>query len=202
MIKIIVSDLGNVLIPFDYQIAIDRFNTVEVGLGEKFADFAAKNYDLHRAFERGDIAENEFIDRMLSAVDNRVDRETFCRFYSEIFTENFGVTEILPRLKQRFRLVLLSNTNGVHQRFGWQHYTFLHHFEKLILSHEIGSVKPEEKIYRAVESYTGALPEEHIFIDDVLAYAEGARKCGWDAIHYTDPASLKNELAKRDLFTF
>ena len=199
MIKIIVSDLGNVLIPFDYRKAIHRFNEVEKGLGEKFADFAAKNYDLHRAFERGDIGEDAFLEKMLLAVDNKVDRITFCRFYSEIFTENTEVTDLMPILQKHFRLVLLSNTNGIHQRFGWQQYDFLRHFEKLILSHEVGSVKPEEKIYRAVETYTKALPEEHIFIDDVAAYAEGAKQCGWDAIHYTDPASLKHELAKRDL---
>ena len=41
-IKVIVFDLGNVLIPFDYNILIEAMNKIDEGLGNRFAK---KYYD-------------------------------------------------------------------------------------------------------------------------------------------------------------
>ncbi len=184
--SVIVSDLGNVLIPFNYDILIDNLNKIESGLGEGFIEAYKNNYlEIHRSFERGDMPEDEFINRMLTFLNHKVDKETFCKYYSEIFTINEDMVALLPKLKENYRLVLLSNTNSIHRKYGWQKYEFLKLFEKLILSYEVGAVKPEEKIYKSVEAYTKELPEKHIFIDDIPAYAEGAQKAGWDAIHFT-----------------
>jgi len=38
-ISVIVFDLGNVLLPFDYKIAINKLNEVGARLGEKFISF-------------------------------------------------------------------------------------------------------------------------------------------------------------------
>ena len=75
----------------------------------------------------------------------------------------------------------------------------LKYFEKLILSHEVGACKPEEKIYRAVEEYTKLPSAEHIFIDDIFEYAEGAKKLGWDAIQFKSYEQLINELKIREI---
>jgi glucose-1-phosphatase len=196
--SVIVSDLGNVLIPFHYDIMIGNFNKIEPTLGNKFFD-AYKNhyYEIHRSFERGDLPEDEFINQVLSYLGNKIDKETFCKYYSEIFTVNEDVISLLPKLKKNYRLILLSNTNSIHRKYGWQKYKFLDIFEKLILSYEINAVKPEEKIYKAVESYTKEPPEKHLFIDDVLEYAEGAKKAGWDAIQFTGYNNLIEEFSKR-----
>ncbi|MDP4172376.1 MAG: HAD family phosphatase [Bacteroidota bacterium] len=197
--SVVVFDLGNVLIPFDYTIMINKLDKVKSGLGKRFMDDYKANYSVHRSFERGDIKEDDFLELMLSACERAVDKETFCRYYSEIFTENKEVTSLLPELKKKYKLVLLSNTNGIHREYGYKHYEFFKYFDKLILSHEVGSVKPEAEIYRAVENFTGHLPEEHIFIDDVADYAEGARKMGWDAIQFKNAEQLKAELRSRNI---
>jgi glucose-1-phosphatase len=197
--SVIVFDLGNVLIPFSYEGAVEKLNEVEEGLGKKFFDFYRENYDLHRSFERGEITEDDFIFKMLECVENKIDKETFCNYYSKIFTVNEDVVSLIPVLKKKYQLVLLSNTNSIHQKYGWNEYEFLSHFDKLILSHEVNSVKPEEKIYKAVEEFTGKPPGEHIFIDDIKEYAEGAKKLGWDAIHFTGFYNLTEELRNRNI---
>lgn len=181
----VVFDLGMVLVPFDYKIMVKRLEAVETGLGKHFIDSYKSNYQTHRDFERGDISDKDFVDMMLKVIDNKIDSESFKRFYSEIFTFNQNVIDLLPVIKKGYRLFLLSNTNAIHQQYGWKDFPFIQHFEKLILSHEVGAVKPEEKIYRAVETATGLPPEEHIFIDDIADYAEAARKFGWDGIQFT-----------------
>jgi len=55
------------------------------------------------------------------------------------------VVALLPEIKKNYKLYLVSNTNSIHQKYGYQHYEFLKIFDKLFLSHEVGFVKPEKK---------------------------------------------------------
>ena len=197
--SVIVFDLGNVLIPFDYNILIEKFNGIEPGLGNKFIEYYRSNYSIHRDFERGFISEKEFISKMLKVIDNRIDANTFCKYYADIFRVNEEVASLLPILKNNYKLFLLSNTDSIHQKYGWQQYDFLKHFDELILSHKIGAVKPEEKIYHAVEKSSGLPAEEHIFIDDVKEYVNAAKKLDWDGIHFINYNSLVEELKLRDV---
>jgi putative hydrolase of the HAD superfamily len=196
IIKAIVFDLGNVLVPFDYSIARIKLNAIEENLGEVFLSFYKENYDLHRSFERGDLSEEKFISIMVNVLHNKIDAETFCRIYAEIFTINENVVSLLPELKKNYKLVLLSNTNEIHKKYGWERYGFIKNFAKLILSHEVNAVKPEEKIYKAVEAFTRLLPEEHLFIDDILEYVNEAKNLGWDGIQFLGYENLVEELQK------
>jgi glucose-1-phosphatase len=196
----IVFDLGMVLIPFDYSIAVKRLNKIEQNLGNRFIEFYNSNYHLHREFEKGMMTEIEFINKMLTVVDNKLNQETFCKIYSEIFTLNEGVASLLPVLKKDFKLFLLSNTNSIHQKYGWQKYEFLKHFEKLILSHEVKSLKPEEDIYRAVEAASGFPSAEHFFIDDIQEYVDVAKIIGWDAVQFVDYDKLVDAFKERNIF--
>ncbi len=197
--SVIVFDLGNVLIPFNYDTALEKLDKIDPGLGKKFWEYYKNNYEIHRSFERGDLPEEEFIRTMLESVENRIDRDTFCRYYSEIFTVNEDVASLLPELKKKYMLVLLSNTNSIHREYGWKDYEFLRHFDKLILSHEVNSVKPEEKIYKSVEDFTNKPPHEHLFIDDVRDYVEGAKKLGWDAVQFKSYQQLLGDLKERGI---
>lgn len=192
--SVIVFDLGNVLIPFDYTICIKRMNEVSKGLGDKFIKFYKDNYHLHREHERGDISAEQFTEKMLEVLDYKLTKLQFSTFFSEIFSENTEVTKLLPILKKEYRLVLLSNTNEIHRQYGYKNYQFLQNFEKLFLSHEVRAIKPEDKIYQAVTEYTGEEPGRHLFIDDIQEYCDGARRNGWDAIQFVSQAKLIKDL--------
>ena len=197
--SVIVFDLGNVLIPFDYNLLINKLDAVKYGLGKHFVDTYFSNYDFHRDFERGKISEKNFIERMLEILDHSIDGETFCNYFSCIFSENNEVCALLPTLKKRYKLILLSNTNSIHEKYGWEHYNFLKYFDDMILSHKIGAVKPEEKIYRAVEKSSGSPVEEHIFIDDIEEYVNAAKTLNWDGIHFKGYKFLVEQLLLKDI---
>jgi FMN phosphatase YigB (HAD superfamily) len=197
--SVIVFDLGNVLIPFDYDILIKKLDAVKTGLGKHFVDTYVANYDFHRDFERGKISEKKFIERMLEILDHTIDGETFCNYFSCIFKQNQEVAALLPVLKKNYKLILLSNTNSIHEKYGWEYYDFLKYFDNLILSHKIGAIKPEEIIYRAVEKSSGSPAEEHIFIDDIEEYVNAAKSFSWDGIHFKGYNFLIEELKLRDI---
>ena len=195
----IVFDLGNVLIPFNHQLWIDNYNKIEIGLGDNYALKYKENYHVHRNYESGKISDEEFISQNLNWLNNLVDEEKFKEVFSNIFIVNEDVAALLPILKKKYKLILLSNTNNLHKIHGWEKYQFLSNFEKLILSHEVGAVKPEEKIYRAVEQYSGETPESHIFIDDILEYVNAAKNLGWDGIQFTGYEDLLKNLKIRKI---
>ena len=182
--SVIVFDLGKVLIPFDYTPVTEKFNKLKPNLGDKFKQLYAENYHIHQQFERGDLSQDEFISIMLDWLERTINAEEFCRVFSNIFTVNQDVVNLLPVLKQKYTLVLLSNTNEMHKKYGYGHLEFLQQFDKLIFSHEVRAIKPEEKIYKAVEVFTQKPSNEHFFIDDIPEYVEGAKKCGWGGTQF------------------
>jgi len=195
----IVFDLGQVLIPFDYQNFINSLNQLEAGLGERFIKLYKENYHIHRDFEKGKISEEDFISTMLRWTENKISAEEFCRDWSDIFSLNEDVIDLLPKLKEKYKLYLLSNTNSIHKRYGYQHYEFLKIFDKLFLSHEVGFVKPEKEIYQEIMKYSGIPAEELIFIDDIKEYVEAAKELGWDGIQFIGYQNLLDELISRNI---
>ena len=195
----IVFDLGQVLLPFDYKSFIEKVNRHKPGIGEQFAEFYKQNYYIHRDFEKGLISEEVFITQMLDYLHNVIDGETFCRYWSDIFSFNDDVIALLPQLKKKYKLYLISNTNSIHKEYCFGNYEFLKIFDKLILSHEVKSIKPEKEIYLEVEKASGFPSGEHIFIDDILEYVDAAKKLGWDGIQFVGYDDLVANLKMRNI---
>jgi len=200
-IKVIVFDLGNVLIYFDYGRLKFNLNKIETGLGDRFIKIYYENYHVHQKYEKWELDNDEFLKIMLEWCENKIDAETFKHIYANLFTENIEITRLLAKLKESYKLVLLSNTNYIHKKYGWEQYGFLKHFDKLILSHEVGAIKPEEKIYKAVENFTNQLPVCHLFIDDIELYVNGAKKRGWKGIQFVTNEKLLSDLKLHNIST-
>jgi putative hydrolase of the HAD superfamily len=200
MYSVIVFDLGNVLIPFDYQIVVKKFNRIKPGLGKKFYKLYQDNYNIHRDFEKGIINTEQFLTIMLEWLEGKVFGKKFCKIYSSLFSVNQNVVDMLPALKKKkYKLVLLSNTNPIHKKYGYRHYDFLKFFDKQILSHEVGAVKPEKKIYNAVQEFTQQPASKHFYIDDIREYVDAAKKMGWGGIQFTGYENLVDELKKKKI---
>ena len=198
-ISAIVFDLGNVLIPFDYSKMINKLDELKPALGQRFAKFYKNNYQIHRGFEKGIIPEKEFLRLMIEACEFAIDELIFCKLFSGVFTVDEKVVSLLPILKKNYKLFLLSNTNPIHREYGYKQYDFINIFDKLFLSYEVGYLKPEKEIYKAVEKYSNLPSEELIFIDDIKEYVEGAKSLGWDGIKYFNYDQLMVEFKNRNI---
>jgi glucose-1-phosphatase len=76
-------------------------------------------------------------------------------------------------------------------------YPLLQHFHTLILSHEVGAMKPSPLIYQKAVEAAGCLPEECFFTDDIQEYVDGARLYGIDAVRFESQKQIEAELRKR-----
>ena len=102
-------------------------------------------------------------------------------------------------LFSRYRLLLLSNTNAIHYEMLEANYPILRHFEVRILSHEVGAMKPDPKIYRAAIAGAGCRPEEIFFTDDIAEFVEAARRQGIDAAQFSSLPQLERDLKARGI---
>ena len=71
---------------------------------------------------------------------------------------------------------------------------FIQYFKDIIVSADIGVLKPDAKIYKHLLIKHALNPAESIFIDDVLPNVEGAIKVGMQAFQFTDHVSCAQKL--------
>jgi len=89
-------------------------------------------------------------------------------------------------LKSRYKLAVLSNAanDWLNDLFEpWQ----VQLFDEIVLSYQVGLVKPETEIYQLTANRLGVLPEECIFIDDIERYCMAAAELGMKTIVHSNP---------------
>jgi putative hydrolase of the HAD superfamily len=67
-------------------------------------------------------------------------------------------------------------------------------FDYMVISAEVGLMKPDPRIYHLALEEVNALPEESVFLDDMPANVDGARAVGMSGIHFTQPDKALEEL--------
>lgn len=199
-IKTIIFDFGNVIAYFDYKIAAGRLGKPigldGVGLMERAMSlgFHAMLMDL----ESGRIDEWTFLKELKDRLELPQSVEQIAADWADIFSANTPVHQLAHDLKDHgYQLVLGSNTNAIHARqFTSQFSDLLTRFNALIMSHEVGAMKPAPIFYERCFESVNAAPGECVFIDDMPENIEGAKATGLNALHYRDTETLRLELAR------
>jgi putative hydrolase of the HAD superfamily len=197
MIKSILFDLGNVIIPFDIKRAYARMSE---RCGCKPEEVAARirATGLVRPFEKGEIEAEPFVRELCGALKLNISHQEFCDWWSCVFLpEPLVPEELLEDLASRHRLLALSNTNPIHFAMLKEAYPLLRHFDDYVLSYEVGAAKPEAKIYQEAIARAQCGPEECFFTDDLAVNIEAARAHGMDAVQFLSAEQLKRELRSR-----
>jgi putative hydrolase of the HAD superfamily len=69
--------------------------------------------------------------------------------------------------------------------------------DHITLSFEVGTAKPDERIYRHCLDAVGVAAEEAVFVDDRTENVEAAARLGLHALLYTGVVDLRRQLAAR-----
>jgi len=195
-VKAIIFDLGKVLIDFDHHIAALRIL--------KFTDKNAQEvFDLFfdsgltGLFEEGKILPQEFFLKVKEMLNLKMDYEEFVPIWNEIFfvtEKNCAVYELARRLKERYKVALLSNINTLHFEYLKKEFPLFDVFDHVITSCELGLRKPEALIYRKTLDILGVLPENTFYTDDRADLIESAKCLGIKGFVFKDLQQLKSDL--------
>jgi putative hydrolase of the HAD superfamily len=194
MKKVLAFDLGNVLFNFDYTVALEK---IQPYMKATVKDIMSALYDDDFAldFERGKVSPGEFYQCFCRKFSLDLGYDDFVNAWCKIFFPNPDMIRLVESLSRNNSLYLISNINELHYRYLNVLYgSFFLLFKSLILSFEIKAVKPEEKIYRALEEHSGTALSKIIYIDDRRDLIEEARKIGLKCLHFSDYLTLCNEL--------
>lgn len=197
MIKCVIFDLGGVIVPLDFQRGYRAMAPHCSYPGSEISGRIGAT-DLVQRFETGRLRSEDFVQELCTTLDLRINYDQFCEIWSAIFLKHSLVPEsLLAALKQKYRLLLLSNTNPIHFEMLRGAYPMLSHFDRFVLSYEVGALKPSPEIYREALKHAGCAPAECFFADDIPAYVEGAKRAGIDAVQFESPEQIEREMRSR-----
>lgn len=176
----IICDLGNVLIDFDHTLAVK-------GLLGHTPKKEKEIYDLFfdspftALYEEGKIGTDAFFGYIKEALALEMDYTAFLPVWNSIFFEtpvNVKMHNFLRSIKDRYKLIMLSNINRSHFEFLNKRIGVFREFNELILSYEVGFRKPALEIYRTALEKAKALPSQVFYIDDRKDLIEAASRLG------------------------
>jgi putative hydrolase of the HAD superfamily len=122
--------------------------------------------------------------------------EELSRWDARLWTvENPVMVAWQLKLKQSGLLTaILSNISDNVQESVEREFAWIHCFDVLVWSYQLGIIKPNPAIYHYTLGKLGTQPEETLFIDDKRPNVEAARALGIQAIEYSSVEQLREEL--------
>jgi 2-haloacid dehalogenase len=106
-----------------------------------------------------------------------------------------GSVEILAELRDRgIPLYGLTNWSAETYPAALQRFAFLRWFRGILVSGEVGLIKPDPRIFALLIERFAIEPHCAVYIDDVEANVAAAPPLGIHPIHFTTPAILREEL--------
>ena len=109
---------------------------------------------------------------------------------------NKPLLEQMIRLRKAgYRTGLLSNFWDSARQFWAEVYPFAENFDDIVISAEVGLMKPDPQVYHLAARRLGVMPAETLFVDDFIENIAGARVIGMQTLHFSDPEAAQRELA-------
>jgi len=87
------------------------------------------------------------------------------------------------------RLTAILSNSGPGARERERHHGFEDVTDDIVYSHEVGLAKPDPAAYELTVRRLGVEPHEVLFLDDVEANVDAARRTGWHAVLHRDTAT-------------
>jgi FMN phosphatase YigB (HAD superfamily) len=197
--SIVVFDLGKVLIDFDYSIAGRRVATQAKLSAADMQHFLGHSPLLYR-FEMGLMTQQEFFDEVRRHTGFRGSFEEFAGFFADIFWEIPPMIELHATLRrQGVPIYIFSNTNDLAIGHIRRNFPFFANFDGYIYSYEVGVMKPDAKIYEAMEKMSGKRGADILYLDDRPENVAAGAARGWQVILQESPEKTRGEMRKLGL---
>jgi 2-haloacid dehalogenase len=193
-IKHIVFDIGKVLIHYDPNLPFSRIIPDADERKWFFANVCTHDWNIEQ--DRG----RTWADAEALLIADHPEREEQIRAFRKHWREMVphaydGTVELFNGLIDAGKDVTML-TNFAADTFveAREIFPFLNRPRGVTVSGEIGLIKPDVAIYQRHATDFELDPAHTIFIDDSLPNVVGAKAAGWQAVHFTSPDTLRNDL--------
>ena len=189
--RVVVFDLGKVLLDFDYGIAVRKLQSAGRLTFRELLRFIDQSPLLFR-YETGLLTTGEFFAELREASGFRGSLDEFSDLFGDIFSPIDPMIELHARLRGRgVPTFILSNTNELAIRHIRRRFAFFRNFDGYVLSYEHGAMKPDAKLYEVIEQVSGRQGAELLYIDDRPENVAAGAARGWQSILHEDPEKTR-----------
>ncbi len=196
MVKNIIFDIGNVLMPFEYRTFFQSFGYDEE-IVERLAKATAQSPDWNE-LDRGVLGYEEVLERF---VQNDPQLE---KIIHKVFADLHGILGVydytenwIQQLKEAgYGVYYLSNFFLKAEEDCKDLMGFLELMDGGILSYKDKVTKPDRQIYELLLERFGLKAEECVFLDDMKKNIDGAQVVGIQGILFQDREQAVEELQK------
>ncbi len=187
MPKAVVFDLGKVLLDFDYGITARRILEKSCVGPEELQRIIDQSPLLLR-YEKGLISTDEFVGEAIERAGFEGREEEFVTAFADIFSPVQPMIELHARLYERgVPTFIFSNTNELAVRHVRRQFPFFAEFDGYVYSFEHHSMKPESRLYEAVERAAGCGGRSLLYLDDRAENVEAGTAHGWNSHLHVSP---------------
>lgn len=188
-VRHIIFDLGGVVLDIDFMKTIEAINKMNID-GVDAERLLSDNNSLFLKLELGLIEPPQLIEKLIETYPalQQVSPEAIWDAWNELLQPfESDRIKLLKDLSKTYEIHLLSNTNLPHRicfgkryqdQFGGK---FEDLFTRCFYSDEMHLRKPDAEIYQQVEKNIRSAGSEILFIDDLQANIEAAKRSGWQA---------------------
>lgn len=193
-------DLGNTVIKLAYERVLENIRREARVSRDQLVDLLEESGG-YRDLERGAITFWEFYEFLCDRADYRGSIRDFHDTWSDFFDGPIaGIEEVLDRVRARYRVAFLSNSNEIHAEVIPRRFAALFRKDdRFVFSHRFRVAKPDPEFFRRALEVVGALPHHTIFVDDLVENVIAARTIGMKAYQFHDSITLIHELEEEGL---
>ena len=200
-IKHIIFDLGNVLLNLDPSLSykalqdlnIPHFEDVYRSLNEK---------NIFEQLETNELSPRQFIDIIRESSGLPLQDQQIIDAWNALLLDfPLRRLQIVQQLQLHYDLILLSNTNEIHEESFNKSLQLAHgipniavFFDKVYYSHRIGMRKPNPAIFQRVLTDCCFKPEHTLFIDDIEENTLAAATLGIQTIWLKEGMSIEKDI--------
>jgi|TARA_B110000881_G_scaffold220145_1_gene244213 epoxide hydrolase-like predicted phosphatase len=207
-VKVLLFDLGGVIIDIDPSNTINTLRSLSKdpsnnfsGLDYRYSKEKSPLLQIFFEYEKGNISDDIFRDGIrkignIDASNSKIDsiwNSVIVKIYRDLL-------DIIFSLRNRFKIMILSNTNYIHKKHFNQLVVEMYGkrfdelFDMVFYSYELGTRKPEKTIYQRVLDDCKFEGSDILFFDDMKENLEASEMVGMKTFHVRDLASIKKFL--------
>jgi epoxide hydrolase-like predicted phosphatase len=193
-VRNVIFDLGGVLLDWNPDKIASRFES-EPELRERLKQTLFGHADW-QLFDRGTFTEAELIERVRARTGrNTAEISAIIDAVRESLDEKPDTVKLLRALHQRgTELFCLSNMPmSIYDHLRRRH-VFWDAFRGIVISGEVRMMKPEPEVFAHLLEKYELRPDETVFVDDLSANVDAAKRVGLHGILFKDAAQCRSEL--------
>lgn len=195
MIKNIIFDLSEVIIS-GYH-GVEKLLREQFGIPEQdFKEQKQLKNELFLDLMRGILSEEEYLEELLKGTNWNISLKQLKTAIRQNLNRPVpGTIEIVRKLKDNYRLILLSDHTKEWVEYIEENNKDLKIFDKKIFSYDIGAVKSDKQTFKIVLEQTGIVADETLFIDDYEKNVKNAEAVGIHGIVFENAEQLRKVLS-------